>query len=48
MFGTLDEQIEKTEGGHPTTSARLVRFLTVVIVLVVFFGGLYLAIASFE
>ena len=48
MFQTLDEQIERTEGGRPTTSARLVRFAEIAIVLVCLFGGLYFAIASFE
>ena len=48
MFQTLDEQIEKTEGGRTTTSARLVRFAEIAIVLVGLFGGLYFAIASFE
>ena len=48
MFQTLDEQIERTEGGHPTTSARLVRFAEIAIVLVCLIGGLYFAIASFE
>jgi hypothetical protein len=48
MFQTLDEQIERTVGGRPTTSARLVRFAEIAIVLAGLFGGLYFAIASFE
>jgi len=48
MFQTLDEQIERTEGGRPTTSARLVRFAEIATVLVCLIGGLYFAIASFE
>ena len=48
MFQTLDEQIERTEGGHPSTSAWLVRFAEIAIVLVCLFAGLYFAIASFE
>ena len=48
MFQTLDEQIERAEGGHPTTNARLVRFAEIAIVLVGLFGALYFAIASFK
>jgi hypothetical protein len=48
MFQTLDEQIETTEGGHPTTRARLVRFASVAVILVVLFAALYVAIVSFE
>ena len=48
MFQTLDEQIETTEGGRPTNRARLVRFAEIAIISVLLFGGLYLAIVSFE
>jgi hypothetical protein len=48
MFQTIDEQIERTEGGRPTINARLVRFACIAVVLVVFFTGLYFAIVSFE
>ncbi len=48
MFETIDEQIEETEGGRPTNSSRLFRFLEIATVLVVFVAGLYFAIASFE
>jgi hypothetical protein len=48
MFQTIDEQIERTEGGRPTISARLVRFAGIVVVLVAFFAALYIAIVSFE
>lgn len=48
MFETIDEQVEETEGGSPTTSSRLLRFLGIATVLLVFVGGLYFAIASFE
>ena len=48
MFQTLDEQIETTEGGRPTASARLARFATIAVILVVLFAGLYFAIVSFE
>ncbi len=45
MFQTLDEQIERTEGGRPTARAR---FASVAVILVVLFAGLYFAIVSFE
>lgn len=48
MFEPLDEQIETTEGGRPTLSARLVRFAGIAVILVVLFAGLYFAIVSFE
>ena len=48
MFQTIDEQIERTEGGRPTISARLVRFAVISVVLLFFLGGLYFAIVSFE
>ena len=48
MFQTIDEQIERTEGGRPTLRARMVRFAGIAAVLGVFFTGLYFAIVSFE
>jgi len=48
MFQTIDEQIERTEGGRLTMSARLVRFAVIAVVLLVFFAGLYFAIVSFD
>ena len=48
MFQTLDEQIERTEGGHPTTSAQLVRFTGIAILSVAVFGALYFLIVAFE
>jgi hypothetical protein len=48
MFCSLDEQIEVTEGGHPTIRERLIRFLGVAILSVVAFGGLYLVIVAVE
>jgi len=48
MFQTIDEQIETTEGGRPSTTARLVRFASIAAILVVLFAGLYYAIVSFE
>lgn len=48
MFQNLDEQIETTEGGRPSTRGLIVRFLGVAVILAALFAGLYLAIASFE
>jgi hypothetical protein len=48
MFQTIDEEIERTEGGRRTMSARLARFAGITIVLLFFLGGLYFAIVSFE
>lgn len=48
MFGSLEEQIEKTEGGHLGASERLVRFVGVAILSAVLFGGLYLIIVALE
>lgn len=48
MFQTLDEQIETTEGGRPSTRARAVRFAGVAVILVVLFAALYYAIVYFE
>lgn len=48
MFHSLDEQIERTEGGHPSARARLVRLVEAAIVSLVVFGGLYFAIVALE
>ncbi len=48
MFGSLDEQIERTEGGRPGASERLFRFAGVTILSAVLFGGLYLLIVALE
>jgi hypothetical protein len=48
MFQTIDEEVERTEGGRPTMSARIARFAGIAVVLVVLFAGLYFAIVSFE
>lgn len=48
MFQTLDEQVDTTEGGPRTASARLARFAVVTVILAVLFAALYLAIVSFE
>jgi hypothetical protein len=48
MFQTIDEEVERTEGGRLTMSARIARFAGIAVVLVVLFAGLYFAIVSFE
>ena len=48
MFNSLDEQIERTEGERPSAGAQLVRFVWIVVLSVVAFGGLYLAIVALE
>jgi len=48
MFDSLGEQIERTEGGRPTTSEQLVRFVGIAILSAVVFGGLYLVIVALE
>jgi len=48
MFQTIDEEVERTEGGRPTMSARMARIAGIAVVLVVLFAGLYFAIVSFE
>jgi len=47
MFQTLDEEIERTEGGRPPTRDRLVQFAGIVVAVVVF-GGLWLVIVALE
>ena len=48
MFESLDEEIKITEGAGPTGKERLVRYLSVAILSVVVFGGLYLGIVALE
>lgn len=48
MFQGLDEQIERTEGGHPSASSRLIRILEAAIVSVIVLGGLYFAMVALE
>ena len=48
MFNSLDEQIERTEGERPSAGAQLVRFVWIVVLSVVAFGGLYVAIVALE
>jgi hypothetical protein len=44
MFRSLDEEIEEREGGRPKTSLRAVRYLLLLLLTTVLFGGLYLGI----
>ena len=48
MFQGLDEQIERTEGGHASASSRLIRVLEAAIASVIVLGGLYFAIVALE
>jgi len=48
MFGSLDEQIETTEGRHLAVRERLVRLAGVAILSVLMFGGLYLVLVTLE
>lgn len=48
MFGNLDEQIEETVGGRPTTAQKVMRFAGIVVVSVVVFGGLCMIILALE
>lgn len=44
MFDSLDEQIRSDEHRMTSSSERMFRWLLVVLVSVVVFGGLYLAV----
>lgn len=44
MFDSLDEQIRSDEHRMITSSERMVRWLLVVLVSILVFGGLYLAV----
>ena len=48
MFQTLDEQIEKTEGGHLTTRERLARYAGMAALAIVVFGGLLILVVVLE
>ena len=48
MFESLDEEIKITEGGSQTGKERLVRYLSVAILSVLVFAGLYLGIVALE
>lgn len=44
MFNSLEEQIDDTQGGAPSTGARAVRYAGLFVLSAVVFAGLYLAI----
>ncbi len=44
MFDTLEEQIERTEGGAPPKSARVLRYVGLLVLSASVFLALYLAI----
>ena len=48
MFGSLQEQIECTDGGRPRTSDTLLRFAGIAIIAVLVFGGLCALILGLE
>ena len=48
MFGSLQEQIESTEGARPKATDRLVRFAGMAVLAVVVFGGLCALILALE
>lgn len=48
MFGSLQEQIESSEGGRPTTKHTLVRFAGIAVLAMVVFGGLCALILALE
>jgi hypothetical protein len=44
MFETIDDDIERTEGGRAPISAHLVRFAIILVFLLLFLAALYFAI----
>jgi hypothetical protein len=48
MFGSLQEQIESTEGGHPKPMDMLLRYAGIVVLAAVVFGGLCALILALE
>lgn len=48
MFGSLQEQIESTEGGRQKPMDTLVRYAGIAVLAVVVFGGLCALILALE
>jgi hypothetical protein len=48
MFGSLQEQIELSEGGRPKAMDKLARVAGIVVLVVVVFGGLCALILALE
>lgn len=48
MFDNLDQQIENTQGTRPSQTERLVRYVIVVVLSVILFGGLFLGVWLLE
>jgi hypothetical protein len=44
MFETLEEQIQEVEGAAPTRGKRILKYLALLVISLVVFGGLYFAI----
>jgi hypothetical protein len=47
MFETLEEDVERLEG-HPSKRERWIKFLMMIALTIVVFGGLYLALTLLE
>jgi hypothetical protein len=48
MFDTLADRIKQDDGPPAKTSELIVRYLVVVVVAVVLFGGLYMVVQHLE
>lgn len=48
MFQSLDEEMEKTEGGRPKTFANLACLVGIVVLSAAVFGGLCLVVVGLE
>jgi hypothetical protein len=48
MFQTLDEEIDKAEGGHPAMKTQVARFAGMAFVALLVFAGLYYLLMALE
>jgi hypothetical protein len=48
MFDSLEREIETAEGGRPSATQRVLRFVSITVASAVVLGGLYLAIVALE
>ncbi len=48
MFNNLDEQIEDTVGDTSTRVEKLLRYLMILVISVIVFGGLFLGVWFLE
>lgn len=44
MFETLEEQIEQSEAVHLTTKQRVLRYVGLLAITLIFFGALFMAV----